>query len=343
MKKILIFGASEGGRKVTKMLRKDNVEILAYVDNDRKKVGQKIEGKEVIPPERINEFNFDYILLASMYFNEIFDQLINMGIHESKIIKIYGLNTSASKSKIKNMYNRHCLKRQEYKNIIIDEELHNVIENYFICDMNRFYNERNYDFYNYPDYILQGIDYVRLSTVELISREIRERNISGAVAELGVYKGDFSAFISKLFTDRDLFLFDTFEGFHKDDVEFEHRRGFSKSKPRHFEDTNIDLVISKLSHIDNYYIIKGYFPESTVRLKNINFAFVSIDVDLYKPTYAGLKFFYERLSKGGYILVHDYNFPTYSGVKEAVRKFCDEMGINYVPLSDYFGSAVITK
>lgn len=37
MKKILIFGASEGGRKVTKMLRKDNVEILAYVDNDRKK------------------------------------------------------------------------------------------------------------------------------------------------------------------------------------------------------------------------------------------------------------------------------------------------------------------
>jgi len=343
MIRVLIFGASEGGRKVTRMLKEDNIEILAYVDNDKEKIGQKINGKEVISPEKINEFNYNYILIASMYFNEIIDQLTNMGISKSRIIKIHGLNSDFSESIMKNMYNIHHLKREEYKNIFKEEEIHNVIESYFVCDMNRYNKERNYYFYDYPDYIIQGIDYIRLSTVELISREIKEKNIRGAVAELGVYKGNFSAFISKLFIDRDLYLFDTFEGFHQDDVDIEWKQGFSKSKSRHLEDTNINLVISKLSHQCNYYIIKGYFPNSTVELENINFAFVSIDVDLYKPTYEGLKFFYDRLSKGGYILVHDYNFPTYNGIKEAVRRFCREKDISYIPISDYFGSVVITK
>lgn len=343
MIKVLIFGASEGGRKVVDMLREDNVEVLAYIDNDEEKVRKKLNGKEVILPEKISEFNYDYILIASMYFNEIFDQLANLGIDESKIIQIYGLNSNASKNLIEDLYNKQHLKREKYKNIFKDEELHNVTENYFVCDMNRFHKGRNYKLYNYPDYTLKGIDYIRLSTVELISREIKERDINGAVAELGVYKGDFSGFISEIFSGRELYLFDTFEGFHQKDVELEQQQGFSKSKAKHFEDTNIDLVISKLSHTENYHIVKGYFPESAAGLEDVNFAFASIDVDLYRPTYEGLRFFYERFSKGGYILVHDYNFPTYSGVKEAVRKFCDEKDINYVPVSDYFGSVIITK
>ena len=97
MIKVLIFGAGEGGRKVVDMLNEDNVEILGYIDNDERKTGQKIYGKEVMLPEKISGFNYDYILIASMYFNEIFNQLINMGINESKIVEIYGLNSNASK------------------------------------------------------------------------------------------------------------------------------------------------------------------------------------------------------------------------------------------------------
>ncbi len=41
MIKVLIFGASEGGRKVVDMLREDNVEVLAYIDNDEEKVRKK--------------------------------------------------------------------------------------------------------------------------------------------------------------------------------------------------------------------------------------------------------------------------------------------------------------
>lgn len=342
---VLIFGAGDGGRKVTEMLNNDNVKILAYIDNNPEKVGQKVYGKEIIPPQKISSFNYDYILIASMYYDEILQQLIHMGIEKNKIIVMYEFMPKAvSKAVFRQMYRNHHLKRKEYSDILKTEELHNAFHNYFVCDMVAFDSELKMKLYDYPDYILQGIDYVRLSTVELVSREIKERNIQGAVAELGVYRGDFSSFISNIFLDRDLYLFDTFEGFNQKDVHLDTKENFSQSKVGHLADTDISVVINKLSHVNNYYIIKGYFPESAVNLdESIKFAFVSIDVDLFKPTYEGLHFFYERLSKGGYIFIHDYNFSLYSGVKEAVRKFCTEQDISYIPVSDYFGSVIITK
>ena len=70
---------------------------------------------------------------------------------------------------------------------------------------------------------------------------------------------------------------------------------------------------------------------------------MSIDCDLYEPMYKGLHYFYENLNNGGYILVHDYNFVSYAGVKIAVRKFCDEKKAAYFPLCDSCGSVVIMK
>lgn len=54
------------------------------------------------------------------------------------------------------------------------------------------------------------------------------------------------------------------------------------------------------------------------------FVFVSIDVDLYTPTYEGLRYFYSRIVKGGYIFIRDYNNFAYRGVKSAVKVFCEE-------------------
>ena len=83
---------------------------------------------------------------------------------------------------------------------------------------------------------------------------------------------------------------------------------------------------------------QGYFPESLGSLDD-RFCFVSIDTDLYKPTYEGLKYFYPRLNKGGYIFVHDY----VRGVKAAIQDFSQKENINYVPLSDSWVSVVISK
>ena len=64
-------------------------------------------------------------------------------------------------------------------------------------------------------------DYVRYRELELLSEMIRMRNVPGAVAEAGVDMGQTSAVLSRLFPDRDLFLYDTFDGFPEEAVDIE--------------------------------------------------------------------------------------------------------------------------
>ena len=54
-------------------------------------------------------------------------------------------------------------------------------------------------------------DWVRLKTLETISRELID--VPGAMAELGVFRGEFAAAMNALLPERRLYLFDTFAGF----------------------------------------------------------------------------------------------------------------------------------
>ena len=335
--KVLIFGTGEGSKKALEIIDLEKVHILAYLDNNQSKHGTIYNGIKVEDPLTVNKYDYDYIVIASIFYQEITAQLLRMNIHKSKIVQLYASKTA--RFLVKEIYEDNM----KYRSIIREECLADHYKNYAICNMIGLDNERNKKLYNYPDYRLKGLDYVRVSTVELISREIRERNIAGAVAELGVYRGDFSKLINDLFPDRTFYLFDTFEGFSQKDIAIEKDESFSQTKVGQFGDTSIEIVMDKLSHKENIIIKKGYFPESAADLINETFSFVSIDVDLYKPTYEGLHFFYRRLSKGGYILIHDYNNAYYSGVKQAVKQFWQETGVNYIPLSDFFGSAIIIK
>ncbi|GAW94068.1 TylF/MycF/NovP-related O-methyltransferase [Calderihabitans maritimus] len=186
------------------------------------------------------------------------------------------------------------------------------------------------------------MDYIRLSTLELIAHEIYSNKVEGSVAELGVYRGDFAQHINALFKDRKLYLFDTFSGFDNRNMQTELDNKFSDPRKQDFSDTNVQMVLRKMQYPENCVIKQGFFPETAIGLDDV-FAFVSIDADLYEPIYDGLKYFYPRLNKGGYILVHDYNNTNYLGAKEAVKRFCKEKDIGYVPLSDAWGSAVISK
>lgn len=188
-----------------------------------------------------------------------------------------------------------------------------------------------------------SVDNTRTNLLEIVSKEIRDNNIEGAVAELGVYKGEFAKCINFLFPDKELYLFDTFSGFDVKDIEIELREKYSDGT-QDFSDTSISLVISKMKNPSNCKILKGFFPDTTKELKeDIEFSFVSIDTDLYEPIYNGLKYFYPRLVRGGYIFVHDYNNFKYPGAKKAVIDFCRETSIPYLPVPDGWGSVVIMK
>lgn len=182
----------------------------------------------------------------------------------------------------------------------------------------------------------------RVATLRLVAKEIYENDVPGSVAEFGVYKGEFAKYINEAFPDRSLYLFDTFAGFDERDVAVEQEHRFSNSKVGEFFNPSIDTVLEKMEHPQQCVVRKGYFPETTIGIED-KFSFVSIDVDLYAPITAGLKYFYPRMSEGGYIFVHDYNSLRFEGVKKAVRTFCRDNNARLLPLSDLCGTVVIVK
>lgn len=185
------------------------------------------------------------------------------------------------------------------------------------------------------------LDYIRLATLELVATEINDNNITGAIAELGVYKGKFARYINLYFPNRKFYLFDTFKGFKEEDIKSEIKNRFS-SGTQDFTNTSVSSVLSRMPFPNLCIVKEGFFPDTAKDVEE-EFVFVNIDADLYEPIYKGLQYFYSRLKKGGYIFIHDYNNDAYKGAKEAVNTFCKQNGINKLPLPDSCGTAVLMK
>jgi O-methyltransferase len=207
-----------------------------------------------------------------------------------------------------------------------------------VADMRRLGRKRRLDVYqnSYTN------EYIRLSSLELVAHEIITRGIPGASAELGVYQGHFAAAINAALPDRELYLFDTFEGFAAEEEQRD-RENHGLSYRRDFSDTSVEVVLGRLPHPERCVVRRGWFPQTAAGLESETFSFVSIDTDLYEPILAGLEFFYDRLSPGGYLFVHDYNNSDFPGAQKAIREFSQSRGVPYVPLTDEFGTAIFTK
>lgn len=180
----------------------------------------------------------------------------------------------------------------------------------------------------------------RIGALATVAENIYRQKLKGSVAEAGVYRGNFSKYINILFPDRKLYLFDTFEGFSREQLNLK----MDNDKQTNawidtLKDTSEELVVSKMTYPELIEIRKGLFPETAKEL-NINFVFVNLDMDIYEPTYEGLKFFWEKLTPGGVIFVHD--FGRWNGIDKAVERFCKELHIGYVPLNDG-ASVALTK
>jgi O-methyltransferase len=172
-------------------------------------------------------------------------------------------------------------------------------------------------------------------------QRIHQNKLEGDIAELGVYQGD-TAFLLKLMApDKTLHLFDTFEGFQKNDLKDEKGEAAAYT-PQHFADTSLEKVKARLNGFDSIVCYAGQFSEQCHKATNVKFCFVSLDVDLAQPTAQGLNFFYERLVPGGVIIVHDYNHK-WPGLVEAVDKFTDQIPENPVIIPDKDSSLVIIK
>lgn len=196
--------------------------------------------------------------------------------------------------------------------------------------------------------VRRHIDFIRCARerfVYNIASDKKNREKSYDVAEGGVFKGDFSKVINLAFPNSRFYLFDTFSGFDKRDLESDknYLAAVDAREDRYdaLANTSVELVTSKLSYPEKAIIKKGYFPETAAGVEG-EFIFVNLDFDLYAPTKAGLEFFYPQMVKGGTILIHDY-FNSSFDAKKAVDEFCDENGLYPVPIGDVLSVAIIKQ
>lgn len=168
---------------------------------------------------------------------------------------------------------------------------------------------------------------------------LAKENIKGCCAEAGVFQGEFAHYINKFFPDRTLYLFDTFEGFAEQDVSIEMKNQFSSAKSGQYSLTSEEIVLQKMEHPEKCIVKKGFFPSTAYGIKE-EFCFVNLDMDLYQPTLEGLKFFCDKMTRNGVILVHDY-FSHYRGVEKAVSEFLQEKDLRIVPIGDEISVAIV--
>lgn len=176
-------------------------------------------------------------------------------------------------------------------------------------------------------------DHVRYASLALALETVEREEIPGAFAELGVYRGHTSSFIHSQLPRRILYLFDTFNGFPSE-----------RDRDLRFRNTTVEFVRNRLGNCSNVFFRVGIFPDTARGLESEIFSLVVLDADKYEPTLAGLDFFYPRMSRGGYMFIHDYNSPeSDSGVSRAVRQFLKGRREQTIEIPDNWGSVVFRK
>jgi hypothetical protein len=275
---IIIFGAGGIGQRVYRGIIQNtsaNDKVLCFCDNDRLKQNSPFNGLGVLAVEDAAAMNFDKIIIASAYAEEMKEQLLSLNIREEKI-EIFAEPITSQRARVQWL--------RDYAKLIGDRD--------------------------------------------------------GDVAEAGVFKGEFAKHINECFPEKRLYLFDTFEGFQEIDLQREKMPIIGRAS--HFSDTSAELVLGKMPYPEKAIIRKGFFPESAKDIRG-RFCFVNLDMDLYQPTFEGLKFFWDKMIPGGVILIHDFYGEDYPNVKTAVYDFEKLLPtpLKIIPIGDALSIAVI--
>ncbi|WP_051533591.1 TylF/MycF/NovP-related O-methyltransferase [Anaerovibrio sp. RM50] len=320
----------------------DEAHVAGYIDTYSNKGTYR--DKKVYRPHEMKEKDYDAILVTPCETEEIEKECIREGIDISKLIYLHHNFLLKDKNKdytfVEKIIGHKAAQRlqSQCKLITPPPPTSWSADDQDDC-VDAFSNVQKKLFSTISEY-----DFVRLKSLELVVKEIKKRNLSGSVAELGVFRGEFAQYIHYAFSDRKCYLFDTFQGFDVDEAKREMAVGnINDDLYTLFQDTSVDNVLKKMVKPDNIVIKKGVFPQSLEGLED-EFVFVSLDVDLEDSIFEGLKYFYPRLVHGGYIFVHDYTSRCL-GVEVAVDKYEKAMKciLPKVPLLDVNGTLVITK
>lgn len=150
------------------------------------------------------------------------------------------------------------------------------------------------------------------------------KNVPGAAAECGCYKGATAWFMANELPGVPLYLFDSFAGLS------EPSKQDAALSETHFSWQSGDLrttenkVLETLEGFKNITLYKGWIPKRFQEVDGQCFRLVHIDVDLYAPTRDSIEFFYPRMSTGGVMVFDDYGQTSCPGAHRAIEEFMQD-------------------
>ncbi|MFI7383090.1 TylF/MycF/NovP-related O-methyltransferase [Streptomyces sp. NPDC049813] len=181
----------------------------------------------------------------------------------------------------------------------------------------------------------------RLNAFILATRYVVRHGIPGDIVECGVWRGGSMQACAKTLlgcgaTDRDLYLFDTFEGMTPPTDEDLRRDGTPAADmlARHGKENAIwayatlDDVRSGFEQVpypaERVHYVQGKVEETVPGQAPDRIAILRLDTDWYASTKHELDHLYDRLVPGGVLLIDDYGY--WQGSRQAVDEFLERTG-----------------
>lgn len=170
---------------------------------------------------------------------------------------------------------------------------------------------------------------------------LQENNIQGDVVECGVWRGGSMMAIAEVLkqsgsTNRDLYLFDTFEGMSLPSEHDVDLSGVTASKLMASHDKkNEDSVwcIASIEEVDANLKTVGYPPDKIHLIKGMventipagapdKIALLRLDTDWYESTKHEMEHLFPRLVPGGVLIIDDYGH--WQGARKAIDEYLRE-------------------
>jgi hypothetical protein len=181
----------------------------------------------------------------------------------------------------------------------------------------------------------------RLNAFILATRHIVKHNIPGSIVECGVWRGGSMQACAKTLLaegveDRELYLFDTFEGMTPPTDEDKRLDGKSaqelldiqgKDRPI-WAVATLDDVKSGFEKVpypaERIHYVQGKVEDTVPAEAPEQISILRLDTDWYASTKHELEHLYSRLVSGGVLLIDDYGY--WQGSRQAVDEFLEETG-----------------
>jgi hypothetical protein len=177
-----------------------------------------------------------------------------------------------------------------------------------------------------------------LSRFMAISDMLRDTlEVPGHIAEFGSWRGANLMFMAKLLRIYDphgckiVHCFESFAGletFTEQDGDAEFSEGGTYRG--NYEELRAMIDLSELG--DDIVIHRGDIMQTlpdALKNEGLSFSFIYCDTDLYAPSRLILDSLHPRLSKGGMLVMDEWNYDKWPGEAIAVREFMEAHGQDY--------------